>query len=65
MRASHEARASSRSLSSARRPSRCSFRENAEEDPSGYKTLKEILGNPNMDEFKSDWESYVLKLRFR
>ena len=31
-------------------------------DPTGYKSLTSILGNPNMDRFKKDWEKYVLNL---
>jgi len=35
-------------------------------DPSGYKTLLTILGRKDdeMDEFKKEWEAYVLKLEF-
>ena len=33
-------------------------------DPSGYKSLIEILGRDDMDAFKTEWEAYVLKLRF-
>ena len=31
-------------------------------DPTGYKTLAGILGNPNMDVFKRQWERYVTDL---
>jgi hypothetical protein len=31
-------------------------------DPTGYKTLTTILGNPNMDVFKKQWERYVTEL---
>jgi hypothetical protein len=34
------------------------------EDPTGYKTLQSVLGKKDMDEFKKEWETYVLKLRF-
>jgi hypothetical protein len=37
------------------------------DDPSGYQTLKRILGRKDekeMDEFKRQWEAWVLKLRF-
>jgi hypothetical protein len=34
-------------------------------DPSGYETLVEILGRDDMDAFKTEWEAYVLKLRYR
>ena len=40
------------------------FRANVSQDPSGYETLSEILGQPDMDEFKKKWEAYVMKLRF-
>jgi hypothetical protein len=32
-------------------------------DPTGYQTLRRILGNPNMRVFKKQWESYVVGLR--
>ena len=31
-------------------------------DPTGYKTLTRILGNPNMDVFQKQWEKYVADL---
>src|SRR4029079_9838634 len=31
-------------------------------DPTGYKSLTSILGNPNMERFKKDWDKYVLTL---
>jgi hypothetical protein len=34
------------------------------EDPTGYKTLQSVLGKKDMDAFKKEWETYVLKLRF-
>ena len=40
------------------------FRKNVKRDPTGYKTLQSILGNPDMDQFKTDWQRYVMKLRF-
>ncbi len=40
------------------------FHANCKKDPTGYNTLKEILGRRDMDEFKKDWEAYVMKLRF-
>ncbi len=40
------------------------FCENREEDPTGYKTLKEISGEENMDAFKIKWEEFVLQLTF-
>jgi hypothetical protein len=33
-------------------------------DPTGYKTLRKILGSPNMDDFQKKWEAFVLKLEF-
>ena len=41
-----------------------SFVKNADKDPTGYETLKKILGREDMDQFKKEWESYVMKLRF-
>ncbi len=38
------------------------FHANQKTDPTGYKTLTAVLGNPNMDRFKKDWEKYVLEL---
>ena len=40
------------------------FRANHARDPTGYKTLQEILGRDDMDAFQKEWEAYVLKLRF-
>ncbi len=33
-------------------------------DPGGYKTLQEVLGRTDMRKFQTEWEAYVLKLRF-
>ena len=41
-----------------------SFRKNASQDPSGYETLKQILGRTDIERFQKEWEAYVLKLRF-
>ncbi|MBN2296428.1 MAG: C39 family peptidase [Pirellulales bacterium] len=41
-----------------------SFYAKRKTDPTGYETLKEILGRRDMAKFKRDWESYVLELRF-
>jgi len=41
------------------------FRANWKKDPTGYETLKEILGVKDMSAFKKKWESWVLKLRYR
>lgn len=40
------------------------FVADSERDPSGYQTLKTVLGRGDMKTFQKDWESYVLKLRF-
>ena len=40
------------------------FRANREKDPTGYQTLQEILGRPDMDVFQRRWEAFVLKLTF-
>lgn len=37
---------------------------NCSTDPSGYLTLAECLGHPDMTDFQREWEAYVLKLRF-
>jgi hypothetical protein len=33
-------------------------------DPTGYKHLVEALGNPDMNQFKAEWEKYVMGLQF-
>lgn len=38
------------------------FQANQRSDPTGYKTLVSVLGNPNMERFQKDWEKYVLEL---
>ncbi|MCY2932380.1 MAG: C39 family peptidase [Planctomycetota bacterium] len=40
------------------------FRAAAAADPTGYATLQKTLGAADMDQFKKDWETWVLKLRF-
>ena len=40
------------------------FTRNVDTDPTGYKTLKRVLGVQDMDAFKRRWESFVLGLRF-
>lgn len=43
------------------------FRANANKDPTGYKTLQEVLGRKGDDEmqaFQKEWEKWVLKLKF-
>jgi hypothetical protein len=34
------------------------------DDPTGYRTLVEVLSRDDMEEFQKDWESYVLTLSF-
>jgi hypothetical protein len=44
------------------------FRANCAKDPTGYKTLQEVLGRQGDDEmnaFRKEWEEWVLQLRFR
>jgi len=33
-------------------------------DPTGYKTLKAVLGRDDMEKFQQEWEAFVLKLEF-
>jgi hypothetical protein len=40
------------------------FLADRENDPTGYKTLKAVLGREDMDKFQREWEAYVLKLTF-
>ena len=40
------------------------FRAHASKDPTGYKTLQDVLGETDMDAFKKRWEAFVLKLEF-
>ena len=40
------------------------FMDNHKSDPTGYKTLVKVLGNPDMAKFKKEWEAWCLKLRF-
>lgn len=41
------------------------FLADREKDPSGYATLRRVLGNPDMNAFQQEWEEYVLRLRYR
>jgi hypothetical protein len=41
------------------------FTKNADRDPEGIKTLQEILKVNDLRKFQTQWEEYVLKLRFR
>lgn len=40
------------------------FHARQREDPTGYNTLQEVLGEKDMDAFKKKWEAFVLRLRF-
>jgi hypothetical protein len=40
------------------------FYAHQKDDPTGYKTLQEVLNCKDMVKFQKDWEAYVLKLRF-
>ena len=40
------------------------FVANQKQDPSGFKTLKKVLGEEDMEKFKTKWEAFVLKLTF-
>lgn len=40
------------------------FRKNVATDASGFESLKAVLGEKDMDDFKDRWEAEVLKLRF-
>lgn len=40
------------------------FRRNAKKDPTGFQTLKSILGREDMQAFQNDWETYIAKLKF-
>lgn len=38
------------------------FHANQKTDPTGYQTLRKVLGNPDMKVFKTSWEKYVMGL---
>jgi tRNA/tmRNA/rRNA uracil-C5-methylase (TrmA/RlmC/RlmD family) len=40
------------------------FHANWEKDPTGIETLKQVLGESDMDAFKKKWERFVLRLKF-
>jgi len=40
------------------------FVANHARDPSGYRTLQEVLGRDDMEAFQKEWEAFVLKLAF-
>jgi hypothetical protein len=39
------------------------FVANAKSDPTGFQTLKRVLGEPDMDAFQMKWERFILDLR--
>lgn len=41
-----------------------SFRENAKTDPTGYKTLQNVLKRSDIPKFQEQWEAYVMRLKF-
>lgn len=40
------------------------FYEHRRDDPTGYNTLKSVLGRDDMEAFQREWEDYVMKLHF-
>jgi hypothetical protein len=40
------------------------FRAGHAKDPTGYLTLVKVLGSPDMDDFRAEWERFVRSLRF-
>lgn len=40
------------------------FLANCDNDPTGYRTLQQVLGNPDMTTFHQQWQQFVLGLRF-
>ncbi len=40
------------------------FVKNSETDPTGFETLKKVLGETDMDAFKKKWEKSTMELRF-
>ena len=40
------------------------FRAKCRQDPTGFQTLKEVLGEQDMGAFQKKWEAFVLKLKF-
>ena len=41
------------------------FRDDAEDDPTGLKTLEALIAPQSLEEFEVDWRAWVLTLRFR
>ena len=40
------------------------FHANREKDPTGYETLRTVLGETDMDSLKKTWEGFVMELTF-
>jgi hypothetical protein len=40
------------------------FHTDCQKDPTGFETLKQLLGESDMDAFKRKWERFVLQLKF-
>jgi len=40
------------------------FIQNIKTDPSGYETMKRILKEDDLEDFKNRWQEWVMKLRF-
>jgi len=40
------------------------FVANCKKDPTGYKTLVKLLGEPDMTKFQRSWEAWILRLRY-
>jgi excinuclease UvrABC nuclease subunit len=40
------------------------FHADHSRDPSGYRTLQEVLGRRDMDAFQREWEAFVAKLTY-
>ncbi len=40
------------------------FMANVDDDPTGFRTLRQVLGEPDMAAFQQRWEKWVLALRF-
>jgi len=38
--------------------------ENRATDPTGWSTLQKSLGNPDMKKFQTEWEAWVMTLKF-
>lgn len=40
------------------------FHKNHQQDPTGYNTLQQVLNSQDMNVFKKEWETFVMKLTF-